>query len=79
MEVIVTRADLKSHNACLVYLDSPEWSPERDALVYLDWDATVQRLLSSRLGVVWLNFLVARGLVPMSLSEFAEARKAREK
>lgn len=70
--VVVTKAQLETAHACRAYLKSPEWDGE--ALVYSDWDATVKRLLSTSAGVGYLNFLVVRGLVPMTLDEFKERR-----
>lgn len=75
--VVITLAELEaSPKACDVYLRSPEWDAERQALVYPDWSATVARLLSTRAGITWLDYLVKRGLVPMTRDEFNAARKA---
>lgn len=74
MQVIITRAELVAARACDVYLTSPEWNGE--ALVYSDWNATVMRLLSNRISSRYLDFLVARKLVPMTTEEFIAARNA---
>jgi hypothetical protein len=74
MQVVITEAQLKS--GCDVYLKSPEWDPEQRALVYIDWAATVERLLSTRSGTAYLDSLVSRGFVPMTKDEFIAARKA---
>lgn len=70
MQVIITEGQLKESHACPVYVDSPEWDNEQKALVYSDWDASATRLLSTRSGVAYLQFLVSRGLVPMTAEEF---------
>ena len=75
MQVIITKAQLEANRACKAYLTSPEWNGE--ALVYSDWDATVKRLLTTRSGTVYLDYLVAHGLVPMTKDEFVALKKAR--
>jgi len=74
MQVVITKAQLDEQRACSAYLKSPEWDAGQQALVYSDWDATVARLLSSRIGTVFLDFLVVHGLVPMTVTEFIDAR-----
>ena len=73
MQVTITEGQLKASNACPVYLDSPEWDDEQRALVYSDWESTATRLLSTRAGTGYLQFLVSRALVPMTAEEFARA------
>lgn len=75
-EVVITKDRLEEARACRVYLDSPEWDKEREALVYTDWDATVRRLMSAREGMAYLDFLVARELVPMTKDTFQAMRSA---
>lgn len=77
MQVVITIARLKGSNACSVYLDSPEWDNEQQALVYTDWEASVARLLSTRAGTAHLSFLVSRELVPMTREEFKTVLTAR--
>ncbi len=77
MQVIITEGQLKASHACPVYADSPEWDREQSALVYPDWEASVARLLSTRAGRGYLQFLVSRGLVPMTKEEFDVALAAR--
>lgn len=77
MEVVITLEQLRKARACRVYLDSPDWNHDREALVYSNWGETVQRLLSTRAGVTYLDFLVTSGLVPMTRDEFKAARVAR--
>lgn len=79
MEVVVTKDQLQANRACGVYLDSPEWDKEREALVYSDWSATVERLLSTRPGTMYLDFLVVKGLVPMTVAEFNAAKNSRRR
>ena len=74
VSVTITQAELKANNACSAYLKSPEWNGE--ALVYSNWDATAQRLLSTRSGITYLDWLIAHKLVPMTLAEFTAARAA---
>lgn len=76
MEVVITKDRLMAARACRKsYLNSPEWDAEREALVYANWDATAKRLLSTKDGIVYLDFLVANGLVPMTREQFKAARK----
>ncbi len=75
MQVVIPISSLKKHQACLVYLQSPEWNAEREALVYDDWNATVDRLMSTPNGRVWLGWLVGKRLVPMTVAEFHERKK----
>jgi hypothetical protein len=75
MQVVIPKSKLEAEKACADYFDSPEWNGE--ALVYADWGQTVERLLSTRRGVLQLSWLVSHKLVPMTLEEFAAARKAR--
>lgn len=77
MQVVVTEGRLKERHACDAYLKSPEWDQEQQALVYADWSATVERLLSSRKGTSFLSWLVDGCLVPMTQIEFVEARASR--
>ena len=77
MQVVITKAQLESAKACDRYLKSPEWDEHEEMLVYSDWDATVERLLSTRFGMGYLGFLVSKGLVPMTTAEFKAARDAR--
>jgi hypothetical protein len=77
MQVVITKDRLVASNACPVYLDSPEWDKEQQALVYSDWDATVVRLLSTPRGTKYLGFLIKSELVPMTQAQFTEVRKGR--
>jgi len=75
MQVVITKDQLEKSSACLVYLDSPEWDTSRQALVYSDWEKTVERLMSTRAGTTYLDFLVVRKLVPMTTAELAQKRQ----
>lgn len=77
MQVVISKNQLEAVKACPVYLDSPEWDQEQNALVYADWEASAARLLSTRSGTSYLQFLVSRELVPMTAEEFEVARAAR--
>lgn len=78
MRVVIKLSELRAHNPCgAFHLDSPEWDEQEQALVYPDWDATVARHLAmGPTGVVRLEWLVARKLVPMTTAQLAAARKA---
>lgn len=75
MQVIITEAQLEERRACSDYLRSPEWNGE--ALVYADWDKTVERLLSTPHGAVQLGWLVSHGLVPMTAEELSAIEASR--
>lgn len=77
MQVVISRDRLEASHACPVYLKSPEWDTELQALVYSDWDASAARLLSTPRGTKYLGFLVKSGLVPMTQAQFTEAREGR--
>jgi hypothetical protein len=76
MQVIITKDQLAANSACPAYLTSPEWSTEQEALVYVDWDATVARLAQTQAGIDYLGWLVRCSLVPMTRSQFAATRRA---
>jgi hypothetical protein len=76
MQVVITKDQLEKVHACTRYLNSPEWDAGQQALVYSDWEATIARLLSSRRGTMYLEFFVVHELVPMTKSQFLEAKKA---
>lgn len=71
--VVITKLNLEKNRACSAYLRSPEWDQKQQALVYSDWSATVQRLLSTPQGITYLSFLVSHKLVPMTMEEFTGA------
>jgi hypothetical protein len=75
MQVVITKTQLEAFKACDAYFKSPEWNGE--ALVYPDWEKTVDRLMSTGPGVTYLGFLVAKKLVPLTKDEFKALRAAR--
>lgn len=87
-EVVIGRATLKRHRACADAYTSPEFDKERDALVYADFDKSVERLLAKpankdakgkiigRPGLDQLEWFVNHGLVPMTREQF-DALKAK--
>ena len=75
MRVVIPKEKLEAVRACSDYLKSPEWNGE--ALVYENWEQTVERLLSTRAGVIQLNWLIDRKLVPMTVDEFRALKQAR--
>lgn len=73
MRVVIPVATLKQHRACRDAYISPEWNEAEQALIYENWDATVERCLattgsdaSRHVGVSWLTWLVRHKLVPMT-------------
>ena len=80
MQVIITKDQLTGGGPCTpVFLDSPEWDEKKEALVYEDWDETVERLSSSMDGLGQLGWLVSRSLVPMNRMQFRKLRRAKKK
>jgi hypothetical protein len=77
MKVVIPRAVLKQNRACSAAYVSPEWDEKEDAIVFSDWDKTVQRLLAkpNGEGLDQLDWYVAHKLVPMTASEFAELKR----
>jgi len=82
-EVIIDKATLKRHRACRAAYTSPEWDSVREALVYKDWDATVQRHLEMgfdangvHIGLFRLEWFVNHGLVPMTREELRALKKS---
>jgi hypothetical protein len=74
-QVVIPKEKLVELKACSVYLDSPEWNGE--ALVYSNWEETVERLMSTGPGITYLGFLVAKKLVPLTKDEFRALRADR--
>jgi hypothetical protein len=69
--VAITKADLDAKKPCAPwYLDSPEWDEDQEALVYKDFDATVDRLMATDAGRDRLRWLIRNALVPMKSNEF---------
>jgi hypothetical protein len=76
MRIVIPLSVLQAHNACDAYLNSQEWDKGEQALVFPNWEATVERLLANGpAGVINLGWLVAKDLVPMTAGQFAEAKK----
>ncbi|KKK59730.1 hypothetical protein LCGC14_3031460 [marine sediment metagenome] len=79
MQVVITKDQLTGApggGPCSpFYLDSPEWDEEREALVYENWERTIERLSSSTPRLAHLSWLVSRSLVPMTRMEFLELRR----
>ncbi len=78
MQVVVTKDQLVRNRACSAYMRSPEWDAEAQALVYTNWSKTVKRLLSTRKGISFLDWLVIHKLVPMTAEDLARARANQE-
>jgi hypothetical protein len=79
MRVVILKADLKRNRACKSAYTLPEWDEELQALVFEDWDAEVQKLLSSPEGTERLEWRVAHKLVPMTIDEFSAAKAAHKR
>jgi hypothetical protein len=71
--VTIKKADLDAKKPCKPwYLSSPEWNESQGALVYTDFEATVERLMSTPFGRDRLRWLVHHELVPMTTSALKE-------
>jgi hypothetical protein len=81
MRVVITRATLKQHRACSDAYISPEWDEKEDAIVFQDWNKTVERLLAkpNGVGLDQLDWYTAHKLVPMTRSEFEALKKRMSK
>jgi len=77
MRVVLDNATLRRHRSCRAAYTSPEWNAELQALVYEDWDATVERLLKKPEGLEQIEWFVNHKLVPMTSDELAALKKAR--
>lgn len=77
MRVVLSKAVLKRNRACPAAYTSVEWNSAEDALIYEDWDQTVDRLFTTREGADQLEWLVLKKLVPMTKEEFDAAKTAR--
>ena len=72
MRVVIPNATLRRHRSCRAAYSSPEWDEKEQALVYSDWDKTVERHLAmGQDGIERLEWLVRHELVPMTVDEFA--------
>ena len=79
-QVIITKDQLTGGGPCSpFYLDSPEWDEKKEALVYEDWEDTVERLSSTKDGLMHLAWLVSRSLVPMTRMQCRKLRRAKKK
>ncbi len=58
MKITIDRDTLKRHRACRAAYSSPEYDEKLQALVYSDWDATVQRLLARPGGLEMIEWFV---------------------
>ncbi|MGH3303684.1 MAG: hypothetical protein ACRDOK_18795 [Streptosporangiaceae bacterium] len=77
MQVIIPKSSLVKYHACAAAYSSPEWSDAKEALVYPDWSASVERMMSTPMGRSHLDWLIVHKLVPMTAAEFFEVRKIR--
>lgn len=76
MKVVIPKAVLDQHRACTAAYTSPEYDAEQEALVYSDWDKTVERLLAKgKEGIDMLDWHTFNKLVPMTRDEFKAVKK----
>ena len=74
--VVITKSTLEQHRACLAAYISPEWDEKEQALIYSDWDKTVERHIAKGVeGLGWLEWLVRHKLVPMTQEQFDALKK----
>jgi len=75
-KVVIPIATFKRLRACGAAYNSPEYDAEQDAVVFSDWDKTVERLLAKgRQGLNEIDWCVAHKLVPMTREEFVVLKK----
>lgn len=77
MRVVIDNATLRRHRSCKGAYTNPEWDAEAQALIFPDWEASVEQLLSDPKGLARLEWYVSQRLVPMTMSEFLTAKAAR--
>ena len=77
MRVVIDNAALRRNRSCKGAYTNREWDPELQALVFPDWDASVEELLSTPKGLGRLEWYVRHNLVPMTMDEFIAAKTAR--
>lgn len=77
MRVVIDNAALRRNRSCKGAYTNREWDPELQALVFPDWDASVEELLSTPKGIGRLEWYVRCKLVPMTMSEFIAVKSAR--
>ena len=77
MRVVIDNATLRRHRSCKGAYASPEWDEGEQALIYADWERTVERLLSKgQPGADELEWFVHHKLVPMTAEELVAAKAA---
>ena len=77
MRVVIPKATLKQHRACVAAYTSPEYDEGEQALVYADWGKTVERHIAmGPEGIFRLEWFVNHKLVPMTPEELAALKKA---
>jgi hypothetical protein len=72
---IIPKAEFERLDACRAYLESPKWRTSDETLIIDDEAVTI--MLSTRQGVVYFNWLVTHGLVPMTMAELNALLKER--
>lgn len=74
MRVVIDNAALRKNRSCKGAYTNREWDPKLQALVFSDWEASVEELLSTPKGLGRLEWYVNRKLVPMTMAEFIAAK-----
>lgn len=66
MRVVIDKATLKRHRACVAAYTSPEWDEATQSLVYADLHRSIRRLLAMGPdGVKHLRWLAGHKLIPI--------------
>ena len=74
--VVIDNETLRRHRSCRAVYASPEWDAKLQALVYSDWDKTVERHIKMGApGFDRLEWLVNHKLVPMTKEQFDALKK----
>lgn len=76
VRVVIDNATLRLHRSCRAAYTSPEWDAKEQALVYADWDKTVERHIAmGQEGLDRLQWFVSHKLVPMTQEELDLIKK----
>jgi hypothetical protein len=77
VRVVIDNAALRRNRSCKGAYTNREWDEKEQALIFPDWDASVEELLSTEKGLARLEWYVRHNLVPMTMDEFIAAKSAR--
>lgn len=78
MRVVIPNETLRRHRSCRAVYSSPYWNKAENALVFPDWQDAVTNYFvpMGQEGFDRLEWHVRHKLVPMTLDEFSELKKA---